>query len=61
MTRTQAGEREESGSDAARPEGDPPAENLLLYCPVCSSRLEPRKCKRICVSCGYYMSCSDYC
>jgi hypothetical protein len=32
----------------------------MLYCPVCSKRLESRKCKLICESCGYYMSCSDF-
>ena len=30
------------------------------YCPRCSARLEPRSCKLICSSCGYYMSCSDF-
>ena len=30
------------------------------YCPVCSQRLESRRCKLICPVCGYYMSCSDY-
>ena len=30
------------------------------YCPVCSQRLESRRCKLICVVCGYYMSCADY-
>ena len=31
------------------------------YCPVCSERLEARRCKLVCAVCGYYMSCSDYC
>jgi len=30
------------------------------FCPRCSARLEPRSCKLICSSCGYYMSCSDF-
>ena len=30
------------------------------YCPVCSERLEARRCKLVCAVCGYYMSCSDY-
>jgi len=35
-------------------------EQALLYCPVCSQRLESRRCKLICQVCGYYMSCADY-
>lgn len=35
-------------------------ENPMLFCPVCSSRLEGRKCKLLCAACGYYMSCADY-
>jgi Zn finger protein HypA/HybF involved in hydrogenase expression len=35
-------------------------EDPSRYCPVCSQRLEPRRCKLICSVCGYYMSCSDY-
>jgi hypothetical protein len=36
------------------------AEFASEYCPRCSSRLVPQRCKLICSSCGYYMSCSDY-
>jgi hypothetical protein len=32
----------------------------MLYCPVCSTRLAPLKCKPVCEQCGYYMSCADY-
>jgi hypothetical protein len=32
----------------------------MLYCPRCSARLVPLKCKLICEQCGYYMSCADY-
>jgi hypothetical protein len=36
------------------------AEDAMLFCPVCSLRLESRKCKLFCARCGYYMSCADY-
>jgi hypothetical protein len=35
-------------------------EDASRYCPVCSHRLESRRCKLICGTCGYYMSCADY-
>src|SRR5216684_8623817 len=35
-------------------------EHCSSFCPVCSLRLEPKRCKLVCVECGYYMSCSDY-
>jgi hypothetical protein len=35
------------------------AEFASEYCPRCSARLVPQRCKLVC-SCGYYMSCSDY-
>ena len=56
-------ERPEDRSAAAEPEGRSEVvreEHALLYCPVCSQRLESRRCKLICQVCGYYMSCADY-
>jgi hypothetical protein len=35
-------------------------EDASRCCPVCSQRLESRRCKLICSVCGYYMSCADY-
>jgi hypothetical protein len=50
--------------DSDQPPGGPAAPesetDAILYCPVCSTRLEERKCKLICETCGYYLSCSDY-
>jgi len=37
-----------------------PPEDASRYCPVCSQRLESRRCKLVCAVCGYYMSCADY-
>jgi hypothetical protein len=31
-----------------------------VWCPNCSSRLDGHRCKLICRSCGYYLSCADY-
>lgn len=53
---------EQSGQSArvARDASTPRQEDASRYCPVCSKRLESRRCKLICNVCGYYMSCADY-
>jgi hypothetical protein len=38
----------------------PADEEPMLFCPLCSERLDARKCKLFCGRCGYYMSCADY-
>jgi len=30
------------------------------FCPLCSARLQSRKCKMVCPRCGYFMSCSEF-
>ncbi len=57
----------QSSAQAAKPaahayqaEAEQDSENPSGYCPRCSARLEPRSCKLLCPSCGYYMSCSDF-
>lgn len=45
-------------SDACETRRD--EEHPISYCPVCSQRLESKRCKLVCTVCGYYLSCSDY-
>ena len=47
-------------SEPVRPDAPTNEEEAMLYCPICSTRLTGRKCKLLCETCGYYMSCADY-
>jgi hypothetical protein len=38
----------------------PPDEHHSRFCPTCSSRLEDSRCKLICRTCGYFLSCADF-
>ena len=54
---------ETTGSASPRESGpatQPIHEDASRFCPVCSQRLESRRCKLVCNVCGYYMSCADY-
>jgi len=31
-----------------------------VFCPTCSSRLQDSRCKLICRTCGYFLSCADF-
>ena len=35
-------------------------EHHSVFCPTCSSRLSESRCKLICRTCGYFLSCADF-
>ena len=37
-----------------------PDEHHCVYCPTCSSRLQDSRCKLVCRTCGYFLSCADF-
>jgi hypothetical protein len=36
------------------------AEHHSVFCPTCASRLSEHRCKLVCRSCGYFLSCADF-
>jgi hypothetical protein len=37
-----------------------PDEHHSVFCPSCSARLQESRCKLVCRTCGYFMSCADF-
>jgi hypothetical protein len=37
-----------------------PEDHHSRFCPTCSSRLEDSRCKLVCRTCGYFLSCADF-
>ncbi len=35
-------------------------EHHSVFCPTCSSRLVDSRCKLVCRTCGYFLSCADF-
>jgi hypothetical protein len=35
-------------------------EHHSVFCPTCSSRLTDHRCKLVCRTCGYFLSCADF-
>ena len=37
-----------------------PVEHHCVFCSTCSSRLQDSRCKLVCRTCGYFLSCADF-
>ena len=46
---------------SSNPEACPiQSEHHSVFCPTCSSRLVESRCKLVCPTCGYFLSCADF-
>jgi hypothetical protein len=37
-----------------------PAADPASYCPNCGSQMKESRCKLVCKTCGFFLSCSDF-
>lgn len=44
----------------AEPQQKPSPSDASRYCPNCGSQMQESRCKLLCKTCGFFLSCSDF-
>jgi len=51
---------DEPARSPSEPQEKPSATDTTNCCPNCGSRMQESRCKLLCKTCGFFLSCSDF-